>query len=44
MSQLSFYSNGFQNTAERFDNVTLPSFQCNDWTTDQVLAWLKGLF
>lgn len=42
MSQLSFYSHGFQNTAERFDTVTLPTFQCQEWTENQVLSWLKG--
>lgn len=43
MSQTSFYSNATQNTAERFDLVTLPTFQCQDWSEDQVISWLKGI-
>uniref|UniRef100_A0AC34Q6D2 Uncharacterized protein n=1 Tax=Panagrolaimus sp. JU765 TaxID=591449 RepID=A0AC34Q6D2_9BILA len=43
MSQTSFYSNATQNTAERFDLVTLPTFQCQDWSEDQVISWLKGV-
>uniref|UniRef100_A0A7E4ZXS4 Connector enhancer of kinase suppressor of ras 3 n=1 Tax=Panagrellus redivivus TaxID=6233 RepID=A0A7E4ZXS4_PANRE len=44
MSQQLFYSHGsYQTTSELFDIATVPTFQCYDWSAQQVFTWLRGI-